>query len=138
MNKILFFILLIFSTIVSSSDVILNINNSTENLEGYELRMIFTGKIKQWNNFINIRLVLLPLNSFETKSFILTNLGMPVNRYRDIINNQKNFQKKFEPIFISNEKDMIKEVSSYPGAIGYINQSKVILNDGVKVIFINL
>ena len=115
--------------------VIANQSVPADKLTGLELKNIFTGKIKLWENGDKIILVYSKQKETQIhffKEYIKKTPQQFINSWRNLI-----FMGKSStiPKGMADEKELIKYVSLTKGAIGYVASQKLI--DGVKIISVD-
>lgn len=112
----------------ASESVIVNQYNDIEEIDHSDLRKIFLGKKTRWTTG-KITLVIMPFDSIEHKDFVKEFLGILPSRYKREVERKISSGYLDKPIVVSTDYEMFKEVSRERGAIGYIDNTIIILQD---------
>ncbi len=122
---------------IASADNVIVIGNKDvpdDVLAKGELKKMFIGKQKFWNN--NIKVVLATLNKSHTHdTFLKKYIGKSSSQYRRYWVNRSFTGKGVAPKSFKLEEELVQFVSQTSGAIGYISSNTNI--NGAKVISIN-
>jgi hypothetical protein len=131
-NIILAFILLLFSCkSTAESGLIINSSMPLMTISAYEVRGIFSGKIRHWKNGSNVHLYILPLDSLATRLFLLENVGMSSTQFQDIISMNESVGKQNLYILKLTEDDVLHSIQVDATGIGYVKDINNLV-DGVK------
>ena len=98
-----------------------------------ELLDFYTGDIKKWHDGQPV--VILDLKPRgDTKKAFYKFLGKRPSRMKSIWLKKMLSGEGDPPVFMSSEEEMLKKVASTPGAIGYVNQTKV--SEEMKILLV--
>lgn len=104
-----------------------------DSIKKNELLDFYTGDIKKWKN--DQAVVVLDLKpKCEEKAMFYDFLGKSSSRMKSIWLKKMLSGEGDPPEVVKSEEEMLKKVTATPGAIGFINQSKV--NDDVKILLL--
>ena len=115
-------------------DYIFNHHTQQQAISQFNLRAIFTSRMRRWPDGTPVKLV-----TYNYDNTIFIDVCSQMNIY------PINFKRVWDmviysgggegPIFVNNREEMIKAVSSTPGAIGYLESVKK--GDEINVLQIN-
>ena len=131
---ITFLCMLILAANASAQVAIISHNTvPLDSITKSELLDLYTGDIQSWSNGEPVIVVDLKTRG-DTKTIFYDFLGKKSSRMKSIWLKKKLSGEWNPPESLETEDDVVKKVTSTPGAIGFINQAKV--TDDVKVLLI--
>jgi len=89
-----------------------------------QVRDYYTGDVKSWNDKMPVVVLDLKAQS-EIKEAFYKFLGLTSSRMKSIWLKKLLMGEGDPPEALKSEEEVLKKVASTPGAIGYVNQSKV-------------
>ncbi len=128
----LFVWILLSAPLVASAGVIAHPGVGVSTLSSASLRNIYTLRQTQWPNRLAIVIFVLPDDHPVHETFSKEKLGMYPYRLRQTWDRLSFSGMAKAPIEVRDEQEMLAQVRSTPGAIGYT--SKDISYDGIKII----
>lgn len=103
----------------------------TDTLTRAQLLDLYTGDVKSWSNKTPVVVLDLAAQS-ETKNGFYMLLGLTSSRIKSIRLKKLLLGEGDPPELLKSEDEVVKKVTSTPGAIGYVSQSKA--GSEVKII----
>jgi ABC-type phosphate transport system substrate-binding protein len=101
-----------------------------------ELRNVFEGKVRRWDNGVPVHVFILPNDSLATKRFAWQVLGISPDAWNEIKTSSVANSQRTVIQELNSEIDMIRYVSLTSGAIGYINNSFMVNRNGIAQIIV--
>jgi ABC-type phosphate transport system substrate-binding protein len=116
--------------------VISNQNNFDGQLDQKALRGFFTLKRTIWPNGRSIQIITLNTDSTTHREFVEDQLKLFNYQVKRIWDRQIFSGSALTPIEVNNYKELINEISSNPGSIGYITQANIqaVKNENITLI----
>ncbi len=121
-------------------EVIVNRNNSTDNISLRELRTIYAMNKRYWGGGSAITVFVLESDHELHKAFCKKRLNIFPNQLESIWYRQVYTGTGQAPISLLSESEMIERVAMTPGAIGYIynnNDQKIQTNENIKILAVH-
>ena len=134
MNKLLLFLyFILFLTPIAKSQIMVITHKSTtiDKISDTKLLDFYTGDIRKWNDGKTVIVFDLKPKTELKKSFYKI-LGKSTSRMKSIWMKKMLSGEGDPPEALKSEEEMLKKISTTPGAVGFISESK--LNGTVKVL----
>ena len=109
--------------------VVVNKDNAVENVTSAHLGKIIRGEIKKWPDGKNVVLVLHKDSAGETETMERLN-KMNAAEWKSFV-----FSHREQIVFVDTDADVLKEVQSEPGAIGFIEAHSI--DNSVTVVHVD-
>ena len=100
-----------------------------------EVFWMYTMKKRFWEDGTKITVVYQDFESKEHQEFCEKVLGVTTSRFERNVSTYINKGNAAYFIKADSQADVVKKVSKTPGAIGYLDSNKVIINNGATEIF---
>lgn len=101
-------------------DIIANVGAGIKSVSRLQCHTIFSGYNTHWQNDVEIRVVVMPENSKLHGAFTKKYLNLYPYQLRRIWDRQNYTGVRIPIVEVSSMQEMVKMVSTIPGAIGYI------------------
>lgn len=128
------FVVLFNSAAVQSIEVVANATNSIDTLSKKQLRRIYTMRQVSWDDGTPIVVLVLPSKHQTHKDFSKEYLNVFPYQLERIWDRLIFSGLGVGPVLVATQDALLAQVSSTPGAIGYVNN----FEGGVDVITINI
>jgi len=119
--RLILFVTVIISNTALGVTVISHQSVDVKSLTTSQLRRIYTMRQLQWMNNVGIKVYVLPNNHFIHKRFCKENLRIFPYQLDRIWNKLTFSGLGVAPTVVKNQAELLKIVSTTPGAIGYID-----------------
>lgn len=129
----LLLLMFLFPTILSASNnftvPITSIDVPENTISVTDLWAIFTLTTTRWSNGNKIIVVLYTQDTPIMKTFVREYFGINIYRFEEAINSKINNGRGVPPTVVDSEEQMIHEISTKPGSIGFV-KSYIVVGDG--------
>ena len=115
--------------LTNKTSPIANIDVSVDEMSYNEAVQYFTGRATRWPDGTIIILIVLPQDASTTKTFVFEHLGMTSSQLYESLKINSTIRKHNTVSFVENEREMLKKISQTQGALGYVNNMFIILNN---------
>jgi phosphate transport system substrate-binding protein len=109
--------------------IVVNKDNTVENVSSVHLAKIVRGEIKKWPDGKNIVLVLHKDSASETETLLRLN-KMSAAEWKNFLAGHKDFI-----LFVDSDADVLKAVQAEPGAVGFIEVHSI--DNSVNVVHVD-
>lgn len=138
--RIVLVLLLMISTSVSASSYAPIVNRYVEDrISRQEVYWIYTLKTRFWYDGSKITVFYMDFDSMHHRRFVIDVLRTSPYKFRASVDTYINIGNAAYFRKVSSEKEMWQRVSMTPGAVGYISETVLIMNDsrhGAKKLYI--
>jgi len=114
-------------------DIIANVGTGIKSVSKLQCYTIFSGHNTHWQNGVEIRIVVMPENSSIHRTFTKKYLGIYPYQLRRIWDRKNYSGVRIPVVEVSSMKEMIKMVSTIPGAIGYTESAESIPTSVMRI-----
>lgn len=125
--------LIVISTQAHAVDIIANVGAGIKSVSRLQCHTIFSGYNTHWQNGVEIRMVVMPEDSALHRTFTKKYLDLYPYQLRRIWDRQNYSGVRIPIVEVTSMQEMIKVVSTIPGAIGYVESETSIPKSAVRV-----